>query len=34
MITPLIIMTIALSLLGLAVGIIRIKAEILERKHH
>jgi len=33
MITPLVIMTIALSLLGLVIGIIRIKAEILERKH-
>ena len=33
MITPLVIMTIALSLLGLVIGIVRIKAEILERKH-
>ena len=32
MITPLLIMTLAFSLIGLVIAIIRIKAEILERK--
>tara|TARA_B110000444_G_scaffold180061_1_gene168826 strand:+ start:51 stop:329 length:279 start_codon:yes stop_codon:yes gene_type:complete len=33
MLIPLLIMTIAFTLMGLVIAIIRIKAEILERKH-
>jgi hypothetical protein len=33
MLIPLVIMTLAFTLVGLAIAIIRIKAEIIERKH-